>query len=80
MTPNHLSMTNPNKWIYDPIDITSLNAQLDGIAGLMEIDGNEGSKVIRSAIDALYEMSEQQIHICSGIEKLKEELTELKTV
>ena len=64
-------MTNPHKWIYDPINITSLNAQLDGIAGLMEVLGNPQSKVLRSAIEALYQMSEQQIYLATEIEKKK---------
>ena len=65
---------NPNKWIYDPNNITTLNAGLDSICSKLEdldVVTDKEIGLIRSAINALYAMSEQQQHLAVGIEKLK---------
>ena len=68
-------MKNPNKWIYEPNDITILNSALDGLCVRLEMKGElKDSKLIRSAVNALYEMSSQQQHLAVGIEKLKKKL------
>jgi hypothetical protein len=81
---------NPHKWKYDPNDITILNAGLDSLASRLEIEAEaivelearkyakREIKFLRDAINAIYELSNQQQHLIVGIEKLKDKLKQQK--
>jgi hypothetical protein len=82
--------TNPHKWIYNQVDIIGLIAELELMASDLECNLKhvEGRKnkirveyrigVVRAAAASVRAMSDQQIHLARGIEKLKAEVKKLK--